>query len=356
MKRNGFTLIELLAVIVILAIIALIATPIILNIVNDAKRESQERSVELYASAIKNGIVAHQLIEGKKVEDGRYTSETLPFDVENDGNVECTIIELYEDGGVYIEGCTVNKIAVDYIYGKKQVPFSTDDWSTIAATIKAGNLRKYNVGDTREISLTGFTNTETDSNGLYTIRIVNTSTPSECSNDGFSQTACGFVIEFEDIIATHEMNETNTSVGGYPASSMYTYIQNDIYNALPEKLKDVIISTYVVSGHGTTSGEKNFITEQDRLYLLSGKEVYGSDSKDTSSDLTRQLEYYSNIRVTTNSYLGAIKKYNGTDAYWWLRSAHDGTNYSFRYVFGSGYLASHPAINSNGVSVAFRIG
>ena len=50
MKKNGFTLIELLAVIVILAIIALIATPIILGIVEDAKRDAFLRSVELVVS------------------------------------------------------------------------------------------------------------------------------------------------------------------------------------------------------------------------------------------------------------------------------------------------------------------
>ena len=40
MRRNqkGFTLIELLAVIVILAVIALIATPLIMNVINDAKK------------------------------------------------------------------------------------------------------------------------------------------------------------------------------------------------------------------------------------------------------------------------------------------------------------------------------
>jgi len=36
--KKGFTLIELLAVIIILAIIALIATPIVLDIVDDAKK------------------------------------------------------------------------------------------------------------------------------------------------------------------------------------------------------------------------------------------------------------------------------------------------------------------------------
>ena len=124
MKRNGFTLIELLAVIVILAIIALIVTPIILGIINDARKESQERSIELYASALRNGIVAYQLREGKEVKAGTYTSEALPFDVEYDGDVECSTIELYEDGGVYVAGCTVNDLEVDHRYGTKQESFA----------------------------------------------------------------------------------------------------------------------------------------------------------------------------------------------------------------------------------------
>ena len=55
MKKKGFTLIELLAVIVILAIIALIATPIIMNIIDrskggvyDRQRDMVAKSAELY--------------------------------------------------------------------------------------------------------------------------------------------------------------------------------------------------------------------------------------------------------------------------------------------------------------------
>ena len=44
MKRKGFTLIELLAVIIVLAIIALIATPIIFNVIENAKIKSLENS------------------------------------------------------------------------------------------------------------------------------------------------------------------------------------------------------------------------------------------------------------------------------------------------------------------------
>ncbi len=58
MKANtkGFTLIELLAVIVILAIIALIASPIILGIIQNARESSMARSVENFASAVNTAI------------------------------------------------------------------------------------------------------------------------------------------------------------------------------------------------------------------------------------------------------------------------------------------------------------
>lgn len=52
MNKKGFTLIELLAVIVILAIIALIATPIILGIINDSRDSAKERSAELVISGV----------------------------------------------------------------------------------------------------------------------------------------------------------------------------------------------------------------------------------------------------------------------------------------------------------------
>ena len=56
----------------------------------------------------------------KEVAAGSYTSETLPFDVEYDGDVVCTTIELYEDGGVYVADCTVNDVEVEYTYGTQQ--------------------------------------------------------------------------------------------------------------------------------------------------------------------------------------------------------------------------------------------
>ena len=59
MKNKGFTLIELLAVIVILAIIALIATPIILGIINDARKEAKKRSAELAYSGVEYAVTTY---------------------------------------------------------------------------------------------------------------------------------------------------------------------------------------------------------------------------------------------------------------------------------------------------------
>jgi len=57
MNKKGFTLIELLAVIVILAIIALIATPIIMGIIDDAQTQSAKNSAYGYLDSVDKSLV-----------------------------------------------------------------------------------------------------------------------------------------------------------------------------------------------------------------------------------------------------------------------------------------------------------
>ena len=233
--------------------------------------------------------------------------------------------------------------------------FETDSWDTIVNAVKAGNASVYNVGDTKTVNMGTL--------GTHTLRIANKSTPSECSTTGFSQTACGFVMEFADLITTHNMNYTSTNVGGWSASEMRTYVNTDIYNALPTELKNGITDTTVVSGHGSTAGETNF-TSTDKLYLLSTHEVWEDVDGDTSSGIdrydtayanTRQLDYYKGLNVTTSSYSGAIKQLNGSNSYWWLRSASSSATRSFCTVLYIGLWVIDYAYYATGVSPAFRI-
>ena len=240
--------------------------------------------------------------------------------------------------------------------------FATDSWKTIIKAVKNNNISKYHVGDTRTIDMGTY--------GTHTLRIANTSTPSECSTAGFSQTACGFVLEFADIITTHNMNpkgeykgtqyDYGWNVDGWPASSMYTFVNNDIYNVIPSEIKNAIIDTTVVSGHGSTSGETNF-TSTDKLYLLSTAEVWAQGSSntieyDTARDVTRQLDYYKNLGTSTSNYSGAIKKNGTSDSYWWLRAAGSYNAHIFLPVTGNGDWTYSSAASTYGVAPAFRLG
>ena len=227
-----------------------------------------------------------------------------------------------------------------------------DSWETIANNIRNGNASDYIVGSEKIILM---------NNKLYTLRLANNSTPTECSRTDFSQSACGFVIEFVDIVEKRSMNSSSTNVGGWPATAMKTYLNGDFYNSLPEELRNVIKDTKVVSGHGSKTGETNF-TSTDKIYLLSSHEVYedGTSKKvstyDTAYNQTRQLDYYKNLGVTTDSNSGAIKKYNNSNSAWWLRAAASDTGNSFLIVASNSFWAGIFSYDPLGLAPAFRIG
>ena len=142
---------------------------------------------------------------------------------------------------------------------------------------------------------------------------------------------------------------------------MRTYANEEFYNKLPEDLRNVIIDTKVVSGHGSTTGETNFTTT-DKIYLLSSHEVWedGTSNQvstyDTAWDKTRQLDYYANLGVTTSNYSGTIKKNNGSNSSWWLRAASSSTVTRFLSASLNGNWSNSFAYNTCGFAPAFRIG
>ena len=225
------------------------------------------------------------------------------------------------------------------------VSFTTDSWETIQRAIQTNNTNLYNIGDTKEVDLGSF--------GIHTVRISNMS---KCTNGETSETACGFVIEFADIITKRLMNAADTNSGGWRDSEMRTYVNNIVYESLPNELQKIISSTKVISGHGSTNGEINFETV-DKLYLLSTKEIYGTkynyDALDTE---TKQLDYYKNKNVSLTNYDKSIKKYNNNNYSWFLRSSHSSSSHDFLAVTSIGACANYGFVDGTyGVSPAFRI-
>ena len=371
MKNKGFTLVELLAVIAILALLVIIALPNVLKMFNQAKKDTfLTESKNIYKEISKKYI--SETMKGNKINIISNTNNKLDLEsnnlkynvkLNNDGSIK----EFEVSNGIYclsgkfnnLSELTTDKITEGECEIREPKYFSTDSWETIVEAVEEGNTSKYNVGDTKDVELEGY--------GKHTLRIANKSTPSECSTSGFSQTACGFVLEFADIVTTHNMNPAGTYNGtqyengwnkdGWPATSMRTFVNNDIYNAIPSEIKNAIIDTTVVSGHGKSDTE-NF-TSTDKLYLLTLKEIYtdwGAISYDTAKDLTRTLDYYTNIGVTTSSYSGAIKK-KGIGGYsWWLREINFNYSTDFYTVNNRGDWTRNFANTTNGAVPAFRLG
>ena len=75
-KKIGFTLIELLAVIIVLAIIALIATPIIFNVIENAKLKSLENSCYGVIDAVRTKY-AEGLLNLNKINNGNLNELTV---------------------------------------------------------------------------------------------------------------------------------------------------------------------------------------------------------------------------------------------------------------------------------------
>ena len=115
-KNKGFTLVELLAVIVILALIALIATPIILNVINDAKKQAAKDSAYGYMDAVEKYIVSSEL-EDESIQDGIYTVEELKKKISVKGSTP-------DNGTIKIESGSVKRydIGIDgYVVSNGEV-------------------------------------------------------------------------------------------------------------------------------------------------------------------------------------------------------------------------------------------
>ena len=375
-NKKGFTLVELLAVIAILAILVIIALPNVMSMFNNAKKSSFETEVkQIYKLSMSqwmsdNLTMASEMVYSQcksgcnnpiKSMDAR---SNLNYYVKISGTGKVT--ELYVTDGTYQYKYTGNDLKQEDIKDIKivaelneneiltiagndnnegsgstgPVSFATDSWDVIINAVKNNNTDVYNIGDTKEINLGSW--------GNKTIRIANKSNPEVCSQNDFSKTACGFVIEFVDIIFSKELNGD-----GWPYCSLRNYLNNDVYNALPSDLKRGIINTYVVSYHSTREGS-SLLSSTDKLYLIDSNELI------RDSSYTRQFDYYKQKGVSIVNYRLSNYRELIKGVEWWVRDTENwgtetGNVITNNYNNGSLFILK-VAEQTSGVSPAFRIG
>ena len=106
-------------------------------------------------------------------------------------------------------------------------------------------------------------------------------------------------------------------------------------------------------------------TTNDKLFLFSVNEVYGVSQSGNNRPAIENgymvlLSYGSSAAEGTQyTYFktpeNVIKKVNGSDSTWWLRSPAAGTNFGFRGVNLIGHCNYDSADNSSGILFGFSV-
>ena len=144
--------------------------------------------------------------------------------------------------------------------------------------------------------------------------------------------------------SARSMNSTASNVGGYPAMTMRSYLNGDVYNSLPRHWKSVIEPVQVRSSSGR--GRDIIVTSTDKVFLRSAVEIGLADddprlitdpSVPTETPYTKEVDSAADQRrfpvyTDATSLPKTVRNNTGTSSvYYWTRSpyANDDNTTSF---------------------------
>lgn len=190
-----------------------------------------------------------------------------------------------------------------------------NDWETIQKVIQEGRFSEtgWKVGDTKTLEINGMT---------ATAMIIGV------NHDG--ENTVTFMLKTK--LADAGMNPTITNTGGWAASQMRTWLNDEIFNTMDNKhyIVEVIKKTNNVGKNGTAS-----TTTRDKLFLLSVVET-GKTHEYALSDEGSVYEYFAN---------GGI--FNG---YFWTRTPSTSQLNSNNFMY-----YHHESIMYNSARVSYPI-
>lgn len=143
------------------------------------------------------------------------------------------------------------------------------------------------------------------------------------------------VIGLKDCLAEeHRMNKTWTNEGGWLATEMRRYLNEDVFARLPDDLQAIIKA-------------RSFGKQNDVLWLFSEVEIFGEHIWGEGDEGDKQLEYFKEPanRVKCDA--------DGDTTWWWERSPHASHSSHFCSVNSGGSAANGYASDSRGVCFGF---
>ncbi len=343
---NGFTLIELLAVIVILAVIALIATPVILRIIENARFGAAKSSAIGYVEASEKGVIIH-LMENRKnkitgdctakgnvltcgnvpltldVKGSLPTSGTITFDKNgNVSSVKDLIINGYKFSydGTWTGEKSVGEVVppkeeVDY-FGK-YVNYEPDE-----STWEEGKLESYGVSETEDKTQGKFNIYDKGTSSAATGKAKSQSIT--CRDSSYANKYNGWRVldvSSSGVITLIHAGTPECYYHEYGYSSFSVKILETASTASsPGDSKAWTKygnATYASSVHYMTNEDYNLITKQinknDNYYILDNDYSNSTCFKKTESTPCG----YNNDMIDIGSYYWLASDCNGTSLYYW---------------------------------------
>ena len=306
-NKYGFTLIELLAVIVVLAIIALIATPIVMNTIKNAKKGAAERTADNYVKAVEQKV-AESRIDGTKINNGTYN-------IQPDGNL-CPA-----------SGCGENdkdKITIDMSGNKPTsgtVTISNGEVSSTDTTMTVGDYDvKYNQGKNKyEASEKGNTTPDTPQpTKIYTngeVVYFNVTTGEKCSNYTETQSNIGVKVGCMKFYAFNDdgkdtvnliLDHNTTATVAWNSSGSNASGPKEVLKQLNDDTKSWVgtktPSNYTMDQTGQTSNAKYTIDYSGyKARLITDNEIAQITGNTTWDEKTANNIYYLDSKTTTES-------------------------------------------------------
>ena len=302
-KRKGFTLIELLAVIIVLAIIALIATPIIFNVIENAKIKSLENSCYGVIDAVRTNYSENLLNSTRECKDEN--DKNCGGKIETSGNVkELTVAGEQPSGGSWVivndpkaengRGIQITDVTFDSMKGY----FCSNDLTTGKVKCEKGNKPQTELTFKEKVLGENNSNIVTTGDGLYS-KTTNTGTTYyfkgavENNYVKFADTIWRIVRVNEDgtirLITQDSVIERQLFNSTYnPYDKMY-YTNSEIKTAVENWYKTNIID----KGFDGKVASGNYFCEQAKV-------VYNTDFTAGSATVVTEDNYTPSFDCTTD--------------------------------------------------------
>ena len=152
------------------------------------------------------------------------------------------------------------------------------------------------------------------------------------------------------------MNNANSTAGGWASSRMRTTTLPVVKAALPSDLTGALKTTTVYSNNtGGGSDVASYVTSTtDDLYLLAEFEIFGTRMRANSAEQNYQQQY--TYYAAGNSRVKYRHSNTSANAFWWERSAYATGTDIFCRVSETGTSDTASASFSYGLAPAFKVG